>query len=559
MDVTRDAPSGAPPDVTLLPEGSLSEKSIRGRNRFRTPSLVKLLWFSCLLFMAGLLIYASAWAYRVARLDPPGLRPHTDYVGMIDNSRSSISENDRGWPLYREALIATWGGAPSVTKPEQDRVRQRDDALRSGPAHEHWPAARDYLQQNEVAIRHCLEGTRRAEFGFIYRDSQNDHWLTLTGNSASAALFPRGERLEYIVLPHVDAVQSIASYLLRGWTHLAAERRDRTALADCLEGRLRLADQIWRSAEFAMIERIAAQYTFGRPADDICRLVTESPELFDDATLARVSRALRAVAGGSFRPNQKQQSEFALIALGDMYTEDGNGNGFLALRTIDELRWDVEHAWDPALELWRARLAPTDGLPGWRRVYSRMTDVNLCELAIDRKEAFEVANRLLQLRATELDLPPWDRTPSAYKAEVDRLMALPDPNRYVPVLTIMPRFIVSLTRAEIAQLQSKRDSALLVVALARYQLRHDEWPKTLSALVPDFLDSVPIDPADGRPIRYLLRDGLPVIYSVGNNQRDDTADTHKALDVGDLVTPDDEQWLPWREEKPVDQEPVSDF
>jgi hypothetical protein len=67
-----------------------------------------------------------------------------------------------------------------------------------------------------------------------------------------------------------------------------------------------------------------------------------------------------------------------------------------------------------------------------------------------------------------------------------------------------------------------RDKALLrctIAALAaeRYRLENEkkEWPKKLDDLSPKYLDSVPLDPFDGQPLKYKFRDDGVTIYSVG--------------------------------------------
>jgi hypothetical protein len=67
-----------------------------------------------------------------------------------------------------------------------------------------------------------------------------------------------------------------------------------------------------------------------------------------------------------------------------------------------------------------------------------------------------------------------------------------------------------------------RDKALLrctITALAaeRYRLANEkkEWPKRLDDLCPKYLDAVPLDPFDGRPLKYKFRDDGVTIYSVG--------------------------------------------
>lgn len=64
------------------------------------------------------------------------------------------------------------------------------------------------------------------------------------------------------------------------------------------------------------------------------------------------------------------------------------------------------------------------------------------------------------------------------------------------------------------------------IALQRHKLRSGRYPDSLESLVPDFLPAVPIDAADGQPLRYRLAPGdtQPVLWSAGENGIDDGGD-----------------------------------
>jgi hypothetical protein len=64
--------------------------------------------------------------------------------------------------------------------------------------------------------------------------------------------------------------------------------------------------------------------------------------------------------------------------------------------------------------------------------------------------------------------------------------------------------------------------ARAVVAVELYRRTHDEHlPARLDDLVPGYIDSVPIDPFSGQPVRFVTQQLGYVIYSVGPNRRDD--------------------------------------
>jgi hypothetical protein len=84
----------------------------------------------------------------------------------------------------------------------------------------------------------------------------------------------------------------------------------------------------------------------------------------------------------------------------------------------------------------------------------------------------------------------------------------------------LQRFLLRVTRLEI-----QRSLTVTAIALKRYALRHGAYPADLAALVPEFLNTVPRDVMDGRPLRYRLNaDGSFLLYSVGEDAVDNGGD-----------------------------------
>ena len=65
----------------------------------------------------------------------------------------------------------------------------------------------------------------------------------------------------------------------------------------------------------------------------------------------------------------------------------------------------------------------------------------------------------------------------------------------------------------------------LLVALNLYEKRNRKLPENLGQLVPEYIESVPRDPYDGKPFRYDREN--EVIYSVGRNLKDDGGSINK--------------------------------
>jgi hypothetical protein len=85
-----------------------------------------------------------------------------------------------------------------------------------------------------------------------------------------------------------------------------------------------------------------------------------------------------------------------------------------------------------------------------------------------------------------------------------------------------------------------------LIALKAFKVEKGRLPKTLDELVPEYLDAVPLDDYDGKPLRYSAE--KKVIYSVGKDLKD-----------GGGMTKEEQKawWLkenPWIEEHPEEEE-----
>ena len=75
------------------------------------------------------------------------------------------------------------------------------------------------------------------------------------------------------------------------------------------------------------------------------------------------------------------------------------------------------------------------------------------------------------------------------------------------------------------RIEAARRVVVAAIALKRFQLRHGKLSETLGELAPEFFAAVPIDPYDGKPLRYHPNtDGTYLLYCVGEDGVDDGGD-----------------------------------
>lgn len=85
----------------------------------------------------------------------------------------------------------------------------------------------------------------------------------------------------------------------------------------------------------------------------------------------------------------------------------------------------------------------------------------------------------------------------------------------------MLRTVVGKVQDAADRAHQNQDNLLLAFALARYQRDHSRYPKTLDALAPKFLPTIPRDLFSGKPLVYRPAADGYVLYSVGVNGKDD--------------------------------------
>ncbi|MHC4211869.1 MAG: hypothetical protein ACYSWP_00715 [Planctomycetota bacterium] len=116
----------------------------------------------------------------------------------------------------------------------------------------------------------------------------------------------------------------------------------------------------------------------------------------------------------------------------------------------------------------------------------------------------------------------------AYKlSPIERLKvakALEDEAEKISKLHFMTRtFIPAISR--ITELDFRiialLDAARVAIVVEQYRLANGKLPDILDDLVPNFIESVPIDPFDGKPLKYKILDPGFVIYSIGEDLGDD--------------------------------------
>lgn len=123
--------------------------------------------------------------------------------------------------------------------------------------------------------------------------------------------------------------------------------------------------------------------------------------------------------------------------------------------------------------------------------------------------------------------PAWRKPkPPALFRDFDTAMKLEESN---PILN---EFTASYNAALRMRLRTDaaRNATRLAVGLRDYHNIHGHWPDALRALPVNLIEEFGVDPMSAKPFVYRIEDGMPLLYSLTWNQKDDNARHSRELE-----------------------------
>jgi ABC-type transport system involved in multi-copper enzyme maturation permease subunit len=117
-------------------------------------------------------------------------------------------------------------------------------------------------------------------------------------------------------------------------------------------------------------------------------------------------------------------------------------------------------------------------------------------------------------RAEQIAALPAEEQQRAFERLEEEIRPLPFASRaFVPAILRLANTCLS-SRARLR-------CAGAALACERYRIARGIWPSALADLVPEFVITLPTDPFDGKPLRFRREKDCILIYSVGEDRRDD--------------------------------------
>lgn len=437
-----------------------------------------------------------------------------DYVAEYNAAVDAIPEEQRAWPVYLEAIKAWQPPAASLYDLGQDMLAVM-------PGDEHWPDVQRYATGNtktlalirEAAalpslgrpLAHTIDPALKARQQRFRKALGLDDALDADARDQTQQDQKKPSEhsmLVYIMLPELSEFRQMARLLVMDAHHAAATGDAETVVAD-LAAMMGVAEHAGEDPW--LISDLVKLAIFAFTTKEIERILIDQPDLLSDAQWRDLAHRVAAFdGGGRLTITLSGERDMFLDIVQRFYTDDGHGNGHMTSKGWEMLRTINMVSGNGA------------GAPPPNPIAAPLGSA----IVADRKTMVRKYKHLMDAQQATASMNLWERQRSMAQEELDEIRSAGFMHKIrYPLLDLLasPFERVSTTGDFATQ---ERDATLVAIALELYHRREGSYPAMLDALTPDLLPAVPADQFDGTPIKYELREGLPLLYSVGADLTD---------------------------------------
>lgn len=442
------------------------------------------------------LLLAGVLGYGVLAARYFGGTPNVsrNYMAEMNAPVLATPEGERAWPGYLGA-IAAFGEEPAWM--------QVDPGERDAAAVDAW------VRSKGEAFEMARGAAAKPALGAVLSSRVQPEYVAALRASGRQGVVDEGPGPENplmmgVLLPHLGEMRRIARYLNEDMA-LAAREGDAARFVADVRAMLGMAGQNVRDP--MLISQLVGLAIFDLTIRGVdahaCR-----PGLLSDSDLRDLAHMVGGFEGGRVRLDVTGERVMVDDIIQRCYSDDGEGDGRVVRTNLGEIMYDDFGVVRPKglVLLTAAQPVLTATMPG-RREVTRRTELALAAAAADEA------------------LPPWShgerRCDTGYRDLFEGAIY-----RLVPVAeslmggaTDEGTMVSAFGSRDIVE--ARRGALVAGLALELYRRETGRWPETLGALVPRYMPSVPRDPFDGKPLRYVRVSGVPTLYSIGADARDD--------------------------------------
>ncbi|MBX3322775.1 MAG: hypothetical protein KF757_07270 [Phycisphaeraceae bacterium] len=455
-------------------------------------------------FGSAVLVCLAVYIILAARFFLTAPRIDRNITNELNAPTLASNPQDRAWPLYLEAK-RQFGQLPTFltdyTQPQPGR-----------PGDANWDQMVAWLEGNAEALELVRQAAAKPLVGVIYGSRMDEEFARIQAEVQNRPFKPEdlGQHIENpmvigLLLPHLSEMRQFSLRLRWHALHAASRGESEVYIAD-IEAMLGIAEQTL--GEPFMISNLVgvaiAHMTFQNVLEEAAK-----PDFLETDQLRTLAHLVGGFAGGRMRIDPSFELNFIEDILQRFYSDDGKGDGrFIGGFDSDEMyeEWGVAKS------------------QGWflYRMYQPVQSVVLPS----RKELSQLAHRWIGEATADDLLPPWRHDERKSDEFYEQLMNSGIFNAVPFLESLQGNSYEVMGRASTARdsAETVRSAALTALALESWRRRHGHYPAALSELVPTYLPTMPRDPFDGKPLRYVAptaSEATPLLYSIGVDGVDD--------------------------------------
>ncbi len=435
-----------------------------------------------------------------------------DYVAKLNETASAVPEEDRAWPIYRDASIA-------LKEHEMPSSVFYDNDLEEPewPSEEGWAYFETWLQEHIDTLALVRTGANKDGFGLILQGRVQEEDKELwPAQFASQNDEPYDGSVLSILLPQLAEMRQMTKLLACDAKSAAFTGDAERCLLD-IESMLFIGTHM-REHPF-LISDLVCFSMYGLAFKTIGEILEHVPTLFSQQQFAQLERTLIHLDDSlGLRLIGERYLMYDLLQR--VYTDNGNGDGNIIPLESGQMLQEAEFSTGDS--------SVTSLTPA---LFAPIIDV----FASSRKELREEYDRRMDIMEQYIGVPLYE------------LMALPnafgEQLHEAPSSTIDPYFLVNLLMPALDQAilqgeytRAKRDATLATLYAAQVFNKTGEWPTDLAS-------AGVVDAWSGAPFLIKMKNGSPVLYSVGSNQTDNGGEHRKDAQKWSAVSTGD--WVVW--------------
>jgi hypothetical protein len=434
-------------------------------------------------------------------------QPKVDYLAELNRPIVAVPEADRAWPVYRQVILALLNHQPIDQNGNPASLPKWIGANVDGS---HWPEAQAWLRAHPGDVESLQSATAKPALGFV---------LGPNGSVDDAQLWPgmadRARRswsdfpsLIAVLLPYLNDSRAL-SFVLQADAKLAQLDHDGARVDRDIESILNLAAQVHDHDGFLITGMVAVSIDAVALNCIERRLLTNPSVLTDQQWIRLAHRIAKPHTASDLFSLDAERLTFCDI-LQHTFSDDGHGDGHLTAGGTRYLAQVGADAWSGQ----NGASLNAGSIGAYAFGPAAMAVVG------SRKELLDKYDELSASSENNFRVPARDANWKNDDAFVNECKASTRLGFKYVLLTLLtpPEQAVS---ADGERYLGHRDGVMTAIALEIYRRQHSDYPQNLDEMTPQFLPSVPADRITGDPIKYRIKDGKPLLYSVGVDRIDD--------------------------------------